>query len=78
MTDLDTIRAIRAEIIKAECALAQADALATETLRTRIAPELLEKAETAHRRATKAVNTLHRALEKAVKTNGDITPQFGK
>lgn len=78
MTDLETARAIKAEITKAECALAMADHLASEAFRTRIDPALLSKAETAHKRATKAVHALHKALERGIKPDGEIAPQFGK
>lgn len=78
MTDLEIARAIRAEITKAEAALAAIDALATDDFRSRQSPDLTAKAEAAHKRASKALTALHRTLDRASKGNDVIAPQFGK
>lgn len=77
MTLDETARAIRAEITKAEAALAQVDALATNDFRSTLDPAKLAKAEAALVRATKATNALHRAALAAVKSSGDVTVQSG-
>lgn len=78
MNPVEISRAIRAEITAAEAALAKADALATAEFRALVDPADLAKVETAHARATKAVGAMHKALDRASKATGGITPQFGK
>lgn len=70
-------RAIRAEITKAEAALAQVDALATDEFRGGLDPDRRAKAEAALARAVKAVNAAHKAMLAAGKSSGDITVQSG-
>ena len=77
MTNADIARGIAAEINDAHAALARANALATEEFRALVQPADLSKVETAHARATRAVNALHRAVAKAARNSGDVTVQSG-
>ena len=77
MTNIETARAIRAAITRAEHALAEADALATADFRATMDPDKMAKAEAAMSRATKALTALHRAATAAVKSSGDVTVQSG-
>ena len=78
MNPTETARAIRAEIMAAETALAKADALATADFRALVAPDDLVKVEAAHSRATRALAALHRVAGKAKFRPDVILPRFGK
>lgn len=75
MTKDEIARAIRAETIKAEAALAEIDRLATDEFRAGLDQPLAAKAIAAHGRAVKAVGAMHRAMDKAGKASG---VKFGK
>lgn len=77
MSNVEIARAVRAEITKAEAALAKADALATAEFRATMDPDKMAKAEAAMARATKALTMLHRAATAAVKSSGDVTVLSG-
>ena len=78
MTLQETARAIRAELTKAEAAMAAIDALATDEVRSVVDKDALAKVEAAHARSVKAVGALHRALDKATGASGGVMPKFGK
>ena len=78
MNPTETARAIRAEIMAAETALAKADALATAEFRALVAPDDLVKVEAAHSRAARALTALHRVAGKAKFRPDVILPRFGK
>lgn len=78
MTDAEIARAMKAEILKAETALARVSELATDDFRARQDADLRAKAEAAHKRATKSLTALHGALTRAGKKNDDIVAEVGK
>jgi len=74
MSNEELARLIRAEIIKAESALANIDALASTDFRATLNAAALARGEAALARAIKAAAVLHKT---AFTASGGIQPKFG-
>ena len=63
----ERVRMMTAKINEAEAALTCANALATDEIRAMVAPKDLHALESGYARTMRALNLLHKRLEKAMK-----------
>ena len=74
----DAIRIATAKINEAEAALAAANAAITDDIRALVSPGEREALEAGYERAFRAVTSLHKRLDKAIKGADVIMPRTGK